>query len=78
MLNAAGCPGSGFVKIRELVPVVLVEEVSFCVQEIVLVVHSSDREYDRNFKILEEHKSEDTPGWIGWGTVLHQWGKVYV
>ena len=36
------------------------------------------REYDRNFKILEEHKSEDTPGWIGWGTVLYQWGKVYV
>ena len=26
----------------------------------------------------EEHKSEDTPGWIGWGTVLYQWGKVYM
>ena len=45
MLNEAGCQGSGFVEIRELVPVVLVEEVSFYVLEIVLVVHSSDREY---------------------------------
>ena len=44
MLNAAGCPGSGFVEIRQRVPVVLVEEVSFYVLEIVLAVHATDRE----------------------------------